>query len=82
MYLNRIERLFPDIILHKFIDDVSILYIELKTSTEWNENTARAFQSEVLDKNPDAFGGPFHFTCESSGDNFIVKWNCYNIAGY
>jgi len=82
MYLKRIEKLFPDVILHNITEDVSKLFVELETSVEWNENTARAFQSVVLDRKPEAVGGPFDFTCEKDGETFIVKWNCYNIAGY
>lgn len=82
MYLNRLERLFPDVIHHNIIKDASQLFVELKTTSEWNENTARAFQSEILDRNAEAFGGPFHFICEKQNDNFIVKWDCYNVAGY
>jgi len=81
MYLKRIEKLFPDVVFHNIIKDASILRVELKTATEWNESTASAFQSVVLDRNPEGYGGPFDFNCEKKDKNFIVTWYCYDVAG-
>lgn len=80
MYLNRIEKLFTDVISHNIVEESSKLYVELKTTEEWNEKAAMAFQTLILDRNPFAFGGPYDFSCNKQENFFIVKWNCYNIA--
>lgn len=82
MYLKRMAKLFPDVIFHDVKNETSKLYVELETSTEWNEKAAMAFQTIILDRNPAGCGGPFNFTCEKKNKNYIVRWNCYNMAAY
>ena len=78
---SKINRLFQDVVFHEFIEKDSKKYVTLKTTSEWNESTAIAFQNVILDRNPFGYGGPYDFKCEKIEDNlFVVTWNCYNVS--
>lgn len=77
----RMKKLFQDVIIHEFEEKDSKKYVKLKTSFEWNEGIAKAFQELVMDRNPLGYGGPFDFKCKKIEENlFIVTWYCYNVA--
>ena len=78
---SKISLFFQDVHSYNFEEKDSKKYATLKTTSEWNLSTARAFQSVIMDRNPKGFGGPFDFKCEKTESNlFIVTWNCYNMA--
>ena len=79
---DKISKLFPDVIAYKMDTDSSKIYVELQTNFEWNIDTARAFQTIILDRHPDGYAGPLNFDVKKIDENLLtITWNCYDVSG-